>query len=906
MTTQQTDGQTGWLQALIRDYNDQRPSYETLQEVLIELIEHLTQGLPSTPMIKARTKDPKSFADKCLRYEAQGIKPDSLHDVFDICAARVVLTLKPYVNDLTKALEKHLLVDAAKSQDTSIRLDDSAFGYLSHHLIVQVQPLRLKPWMVEQSLWEELGGTAEKWKKSPAPQGEHCIVTQARWKKIKGLTAEIQVRTIAEHSWSEISHLLDYKQGAFMMPAEYKRRLARVAAEIEHIDENFENLARDVQQLRSNAGTYLHPEESEEVARRLRDLLDSGAGDESTAAELARIRISLGEYEQAIQVIESRYSDHPRGMKWLGRAHCMIGKRDNDDQDFTKGRDYLQRSYQIDDSDLETLTFLAESYLTRDLGHAHKLFLHAAKSDASDPAILSGLLRSQQDIERSEQMLSTLSGALDTAIDRCEERIKIRENLPDALYQLAEFLLLRQATESDEIQSLLRGEAAPKTKPDLSMAYKGLGLLCRGMTLVRSHGWRLLQTHAGYDAKQKLEAKRPWLKWARQAVLLRLVVKGHKNKLGTADLPTTDAVTQKIYDRDGRVLIVAGGCDTSSTQQIETFAPCIEQALASFEGTVISGGTSEGISGLVGRICRNTEVVKSGQIKTVGYLPKVYDTTTATPSDALYDVLFQTDSEVGFSAAEPIQAWIDMLASGVKPENVTLIGINGGNVASFEYQFAAAMGARVVLITGSGRAVDDCWTHRAEPGVRGKLLFLPADLECVREIIEAKAPDQFEDQELEKMVTTISRTYNKALDKITRERRKEQAKQNPKMRKEFDDSNRQQALHILKKIQRLEELTSNKYELAPIDDPRDDQSKLFHKYSEKFSEIEHARWVVERAIKGWQLGPRSNKNKTRPTMISWDEMQSMPEEILKDHMVVKAIPSLLSLLGYKVVRAQEG
>src|SRR6185503_3063747 len=103
-------------------------------------------------------------------------------------------------------------------------------------------------------------------------------------------------------------------------------------------------------------------------------------------------------------------------------------------------------------------------------------------------------------------------------------------------------------------------------------------------------------------------------------------------------------------------------------------------------GTVICGGTKEGISGLVGELC----FARRDRIHAVGYLP------TSLPSDAHrdgehYGDLRYSTGKDGFSPAEPIQNWIDLLASGIDPKTVTLIGINGGDIAGFEYHLGAAL-----------------------------------------------------------------------------------------------------------------------------------------------------------------------------------------------------------------------
>ena len=52
----------------------------------------------------------------------------------------------------------------------------------------------------------------------------------------------------------------------------------------------------------------------------------------------------------------------------------------------------------------------------------------------------------------------------------------------------------------------------------------------------------------------------------------------------------------------GPVIIVAGGCDTYHNAAMQNYGALLAKAFDGFEGTVISGGTTQGISGVVGAL----------------------------------------------------------------------------------------------------------------------------------------------------------------------------------------------------------------------------------------------------------------------------------------------------------------
>lgn len=103
-------------------------------------------------------------------------------------------------------IRKHFEIDEDNSQDTSVRLQPAEFGYRSVHLIVQVKDAE--------------------------------ILGIALSKVIGGRKAEIQVRTVVQHAWAEVSHDLIYKS-AFTVPEELKRDCNRIAALLENADKAF-------------------------------------------------------------------------------------------------------------------------------------------------------------------------------------------------------------------------------------------------------------------------------------------------------------------------------------------------------------------------------------------------------------------------------------------------------------------------------------------------------------------------------------------------------------------------------------------------------------------------------------------------------------------------------------------
>jgi len=171
------------------------------------------------------------------------------------------------------------------------------------------------------------------------------------------------------------------------------------------------------------------------------------------------------------------------------------------------------------------------------------------------------------------------------------------------------------------------------------------------------------------------------------------------------EVPMPEKVTfpaAKPFQHNGPFVIVAGGCDPYIELNMETYRDLMHAAFADFEGVVISGGTKQGISGLVGEIAAKSK----GRIHAIGYLPPQLPTDNTATRDDRYGELRKTDSKRFFSPTEAVQVWLDLLATGVKPADVRLLGISGGLIAGLEYRFALAVGARVGLLKNSGREAE--------------------------------------------------------------------------------------------------------------------------------------------------------------------------------------------------------
>jgi len=336
---------------------------------------------------------------------------------------------------------------------------------------------------------------------------------------------------------------------------------------------------------------------------------------------------------------------------------------------------------------------------------------------------------------------------------------------------------------------------------------------------------------------------------------------------------------------EGPVRIVAGGCDPSIEQQMKAYRDLLLEAFRDFHGTVIGGGTREGISGLVGEVAE----AYRGAIRTIGYLPKLI------PADATVDQRYgeirKTDGS-GFSSLEPLQNWIDIVAGGLDPSEVRLLGINGGPIAALEYRIALALGATVGVVAESGREGaklqrDEMW------GGSKKLVLLPADGKTLRAFVGSgaeKLPADIRDV----LAKEIHAEYRQM--KLGGVRSEDPAMADwEKLPKNLQESNARQADHIFWKLRQINCV----YEKVTGRDPV--LIEFSQDEAELLAEIEHGRWNAERLLEGWVWGEKKVlAKKTSPYLVSW---AALPERIKEwDRETVRKIPAFLAKIKLEVRR----
>ena len=209
---------------VVQKYREIFPSYETyakrLETLLVELLQ--VEGV-RVHFIESRAKTPESFKEKISR--PGKAYDDPLRQLPDLVGVRDVLYYKDDIVKVGNLVRHEFEVLEEVHSHQAERYSPDQFGYLSTHYVVRLNNAR---------------------------------ASLSEWRAVASFKAEIQVRTVLQHSWAAVSHALQYKREGDV-PIALRRKLFRLAGLFELADEEFMEI-RDAG-LRST-------QESQEIVKR--------------------------------------------------------------------------------------------------------------------------------------------------------------------------------------------------------------------------------------------------------------------------------------------------------------------------------------------------------------------------------------------------------------------------------------------------------------------------------------------------------------------------------------------------------------------------------------------------------------------------------------------------------------
>jgi len=477
--------------------------------------------------------------------------------------------------------------------------------------------------------------------------------------------------------------------------------------------------------------------------------------------------------------------------------------------------------------------------------------------DSQDPFVLCTSLLRQIEQRHESTVLEPMQSTIGAAIERCRAYIDVGVSLPWAFYATGVFYLL------------------------LKKPYESFTAYTKAIDL-SSADWMIDKSLQGIQRLAVIHDELPGYEWVERLHVLACA-STNKEGGGHKALLHIKRLARGHNQISGPVSIVAGGCDARIDPRLNEYRELLFGAFKGFRGTIISGGTTAGISALVGDV---QEQYKEDVI-TIGYVPRL--TSVKAPIDRRYREIRPTDG-TDFSPLEAITYWGDLIASGIAPSSVKFIGIDGGSVSASEYRIALALGAPIGILEGSGHEAAQLLADRdwhSSP----KLLPLPANVLMIRAFIRSGIPT-LAPETRETLARAIHEEY-----RASQQRTK--LKDDPSMadwdvlNASLKQSNREQADDIVYKLHEIgyttREMREGNVRLMRFTDEE----------VERLAEMEHARWMLERLRSGWRWGPeKSVEDKVSPYLVPW---QLLSEEVKGwDRNTVRQIPQYLEKMGIEV------
>jgi len=187
---------------LINSYDAQREIYSSFSETVSNLISRLliAENI-SVHSVSCRCKTLGSLKNKIEKKTGYV----NLEQITDLAGVRLITHYEDDVDKVAKIIESEFLVDTENSIDKRKALDPDRFGYLSLHYVISLRSGR-----------SEL----------------------KEYKGFAGLKAEVQIRSLLQHTWAEIEHDTGYKSD-IGVPRHIRRRFSRLAGLLELADQEF-------------------------------------------------------------------------------------------------------------------------------------------------------------------------------------------------------------------------------------------------------------------------------------------------------------------------------------------------------------------------------------------------------------------------------------------------------------------------------------------------------------------------------------------------------------------------------------------------------------------------------------------------------------------------------------------
>lgn len=846
--------------------------YVEFAKLMDEILKSAVDHLGYLALVQVRAKKIESFSTKIIKKDKY---QDPLNEMTDLCGARVIVHFQSQILRVCEFIKENFVIDEANSLDVRSRLKVNEFGYRSIHYIVTPKKDTILGLHVDD--------------------------------KFMNLKAEIQIRTLAEHVWADISHDRIYKT-ELNIPEEWSREAARLSAILESADITFASMSQKIDAINNVYELQLEVAKAKTEIQKLKTLIKINfketADKIKNVLSLVSVYRGLNMTKEAGQLLTLWIVKMSGEPLWETRLKLELVLLNLTTECNNTDNVHYNRNVNLADLYLKRIEILNEEnpiLKSFEISSLHYRFGSLLQSDSK---------RSKKALKEASRALELMPDnplyfSLLTECTLLQNLITVHQNI----------FLFKNALEIT-VTSL---EELIDIGIDGVPAWFAVGR-CHFFLGNKSGCINAYSSAVSLIINEKFAAnlciiEAEILRADKLKKIDRLLAEQIKMYLQIALSVTSKSKNKEVYRTKLRhsingndplkspIVIVAGGASMMDEAKAAGYSDYVKELMSDFKGTIISGGTTSGIPGLVGRV--KSELTKKGNInfKLLAYLPEKL------PSDAeisgAYDKFYYTRSDE-FSALDILNCWCHIIGSGINPADLILVGIDGGVIAAMEYRIALSLGAKVCLIAYSGRAVSELVQEKKLKN-HPDLIHVPDDPLTLWAIVNRKAPTLLKKEEINKLAPDVHEFYRRRkLEKFdttaTDINNYKVVMEWEKLDPSLQFSNRQQVAfyqHILKKVN-LGIRRSGK----PVLFNMKDSKELSGEERDMLARLEHARWNAERLLEGWRYGPRKDiAARLNPCITAWDNLDYKTRSW--DYEPVDNIPLMLEKIGYEVYRPTE-
>jgi len=829
----------------IEKYCKELPHYATYADVFRRVLERACKTAFPDAFVQSRPKSVSSFAEKAARKFDK--YPDAVNQMTDLCGARVIVQTTEQVEAVKQFIENAFRVE--ESDEKGMLLGEDKFGYRDMHYVVQI----------DAGHWESLG------------------ITPDERERIGERRAEIQVRTWLQHAWADTLHDRLYKN-PLQLSSETKRTGNLLAALMEEGDRNYNIMAHELDGMLANYTAFAKKDTvvAEIAVQKL--ILDNepdARKKPALATRLGRLLAANGDFAQVVAVLEPHrnINDANRGdlIEDLGYALCKVHRQKPDSTEYQEGLDLLKQvvalrgkadwSYVPDLRKRESLFARVLARLAwalepiRREGHQVRTYYQQAHEHEPDnPYYLADMLGFEVYSSRGHDLSCAMRTTLREALKVCHSHAEAGIELPRAYFTASRLCLL------------------------LDQPMDALGYYARGIRHC------LAGTHCTPTDALACEAE-----WIEKLHIGEQPPEGQRWVLELLEL------AEQVGNRSGdpaalmpKAIVLSGGAMSLDRATVDTFRPFVEEMLRCFKGIVISGGTKVGVPGCAGDVAESLTARNSKGFKLLGYIPKRLPHDA--PKDERYDDI-KVYGDSGFTPDQILQSWRDSFAGGIVAQEVLCLGFGGGPLSAVEYRIALALGARVVVVCGSGGTADGILK---DPLWREIPTLMPVPID--RATFQALLVFGREDLDPNK-VADMAQEFHQRFVAGSAKRLPANMRPWSKLNETYQKANCEQAKYAVRILEACGFSVRSASEPVIFTGFTDEEV-------ERMAEMEHGRWNVERLRDGWRPGkPRSDELKIHDCLLPWTQLPDGPDGFKKyDREAVRAFPEILAKAELEVYR----